>query len=193
MRLFAAVQLFLPRAGLFGSWLEGFKAIALYFSGHQVVMPLVRRAGGRPCSRCLVTVLSFLVSKRGVGFLPMALMAVLVLFGLWSLGKAAYLWYIAPALVAILLQMSTEAHERINLLHVLPMALGVVLLSLVLLPAGQGDDRLHGKGGQRSKADDHRLPVLYRAQKRVYHRQLRLLPDGLRAAWRRGGTQRVTP
>jgi hypothetical protein len=134
--LFAVVQAFLPRAGLFGGWLEGFKAIAMYFSGHQVIMPLY---GPQTVAlfAVLVTALSFMVSKRGVGFLPMALMAVLVLFGLWSLGKPAYMWYIAPALVAILLQMSTEAHERINLLHVLPMAVGVVLLSLVLLPAGK--------------------------------------------------------
>ena len=64
-------------------------------------------------------------------------MTVLVLFGLWTLGKGGYLWYIAPALVAILLQMSTEAHERINLFHVLPMALVVVVLSLILLPTGK--------------------------------------------------------
>jgi len=132
----AVLQLFLPRVGLFGSWLEGFKAIALYFSGDHVVLPLY---GAQAVSMFVVFVaaLSFMVSKRGVGFLPMALMVVLVLFGLWSLGKGAYLWYVAPALVAILLQMSTEAHERINLLHVLPMALAVVLASLLLLPNGK--------------------------------------------------------
>ncbi len=136
LALFAVVQIFMPRAGLFGNWLEGFKAIALYFSGTHVVLPLYgTQAAG--LFVLFVTVLSFLTSKRGVGFLPMALMAVLVLFGLWSLGKASFLWYIAPALMAILLQMSTEAHERINLLHVLPMAAAVVLLSLVLLPSGK--------------------------------------------------------
>ncbi len=132
----AILQLFLPRAGLFGSWFEGFKSFALYFAGTQVVMPLYG-AQAVGLFAFFVAVMSFLVTKRGVGFLPMALMAVLVLFALWSLGKAAYLWYIAPALVAILLQMSTEAHERIQPLHVLPMALGVVLLTLILLPAGK--------------------------------------------------------
>ena len=132
----SVAQLFLPHTGLFGSWIEGFKAIGLYFSGNDVVLPLY---GPQVVGLFVVfvSVLGFLVSKRGVGFLPMALMAVLVLFGLWSLGKARYLWYVAPALVAILLQMSTEAHERINLLHVLPMALAVVLISLVLLPGGK--------------------------------------------------------
>ena len=136
LALFSVVQIFLPHVGLFGNWLEGFKAIALYFMGNQVVLPLY---GTQVVGlfAFFVAVLSFMVSKRGVGFLPMALMAVLVLFGLWSLGKAAYLWYIVPALVAILLQMSTEAHERINLLHVLPMAAAVALLALVLLPAGK--------------------------------------------------------
>ena len=132
----AAIQLFLPRMGVFGDWLEGFKAVGLYFAGNQVVLPLY---GPQVVSlfTVFVTVLSFMVTKRGVGFLPMALMTVLVLFGLWSLGQGGYLWYIAPALVAILLQMSTEAHDRINLLHVMPMAMAVVLLSLIILPAGK--------------------------------------------------------
>jgi hypothetical protein len=132
----AVLQLVLPRLGLFGSWLEGFKAIAFYFAGDRVVLPLYG-AQAVGLFAFFVAVLSFMVSKRGVGFLPMALMVVLVLFGLWSLGKGAYLWYVAPAMIAILLQMSTEAHERINLLHVLPMAAAVVLLSLVLLPSGK--------------------------------------------------------
>jgi len=136
LSVFAIIQVFLPHGGVFGSWLEGFKAIALYFSGDPVVLPLYG-AQAVVLFTVFVTVLSFLVSKRGVGFLPMALMTVLVLFGLWSLGKGSYLWYVAPALVAMLLQMSTEAHDRINLLHVLPMALVVVLISLVLLPTGK--------------------------------------------------------
>ena len=134
--VFVLVQIFLPHGGVFGDWLEGFKAFALYFAGNQVVLPLYgTQAVG--LFACFVALLSFMVSKRGVGYLPMALMVVLVLFGLWSLGKGMYLWYSAPALAAILLQMSTEAHERINLLHVLPMALAVVMISLLLLPAGK--------------------------------------------------------
>ena len=136
LALFTVIQLFLPRLGVFGSWLEGFKAIGLYFAGNQVVLPLYA-AQVVGLFTVFVTVVSFLVTKRGVGFLPMALMTVLVLFGLWSLGKGGYLWYVAPALAAILLQMSIEAHERINLVHVLPMALAVVVLSLILLPAGK--------------------------------------------------------
>jgi len=136
LAIFTVIQLFLPRFGLFGNWLEGLKAIGLYFTGNKVVLPLY---GSQVVTlfAVFVTVLSFLTTKRGVGFLPMALMTVLVLFGLWSLGKGGYLWYVAPALVAILLQMSTEAHDRINLFHVLPMAIVVVALSLILLPAGK--------------------------------------------------------
>lgn len=134
--LIAAIQFFLPRMGVFGSWLEGFKAVGLYFAGNQVVLPLYGSQAA-VLFAVFVAVLSFLVTKRGVGFLPMALMTVLVLFGLWSLGKGGYLWYVAPALIAILLQMSIEAHERISILHVLPMALIVVVLSLLILPAGK--------------------------------------------------------
>ena len=133
---FAAVQFFMPRVGVFGSWLEGLKAIGLYFAGNQVVLPLY---GSQVAIlfAVFVTVLSFLVTKRGVGFLPMALMTVLVLFGLWSLGKSAYLWFVAPALIAILLQMSIEAHDRINVFNVMPMALIVVVLALLILPTGK--------------------------------------------------------
>ena len=75
--------------------------------------------------------------SKPAGFLPAALVVVLVMFGLWSLGKADLLWYVAPALVALLLQMAQAAHERINVLHVLPMALAAVLLALLLLPSGR--------------------------------------------------------
>ena len=131
----AILQLFLPRFGLFGSWWEGLKAIALYFAGNQVVLPLYGTQAVTLFA-VLVACSAFWYPSAAQGFYPWRF-GVLVLFGLWSLGKAAYLWYVAPALVAILLQMSTEAHERINLLHVLPMALAVVLLSLVILPAGK--------------------------------------------------------
>lgn len=136
LAVLAAIQFFMPRMGVFGGWLEGFKAIGLYFAGNQVVLPLYApQVAG--LFTVFVTALSFMVTKRGVGFLPMALMTVLALFGLWSLGKGGYLWYVAPALIAILLQMSAEAHDRINLIHVLPMAIAVVLLSLIILPAGK--------------------------------------------------------
>ncbi len=132
----AAVQFVLPNAGLFGDWLEAFKAMALYFSGYTIALPLF---GAQVASFMvvLITALSFIFAKRGVGFLPAALVVVVTLFGLWSLGKGNLFWYVAPALVALLLQMSQEAHEKINLLHVIPMALAAVLLAFVLTPANR--------------------------------------------------------
>jgi hypothetical protein len=134
--LAAAVQFFFPNAGLFGDWLEAFKAMALYFSGYTIALPLF---GAKVASfmAVLITVLSFIFAKRGVGFLPAALVVVVALFGLWSLGKGNLFWYVAPALVALLLQMSQEAHEKINLLHVVPMALAAVLLAFLLTPASR--------------------------------------------------------
>ena len=133
---FIVLQFFLPRMGIFSSWLEGFKAVGLYFAANRVVLPLYG-SDAAFLFAVFVSVISFLVTKRGVGFLPMALMTVLALFGLWSLGKAGYLWFIAPALIAILLQMSIEAHDRINILSVIPMALIVVVLALLILPTGK--------------------------------------------------------
>ncbi|MCE5344419.1 MAG: hypothetical protein LLF96_12675 [Eubacteriales bacterium] len=132
----AAIQFFLPNTGLFGDWLEAFKAMALYFSGYTVALPLF---GAQVASFMVVmiTTLSFIFAKRGVGFLPAALIVVVALFGLWSLGKGSLFWYVAPALVALLLQMSQEAHEKINILHVIPMALAAVLLAFLLTPASR--------------------------------------------------------
>ncbi|MDD3212290.1 MAG: transglutaminase domain-containing protein [Eubacteriales bacterium] len=131
-----AAQFFLPNAGLLGGWLEAFKAFALYFSGYTIVLPLYgAQAAG--LLTVLAAALSFLFSKRGVGFLPAALLAVLMMFALWSLGKGELFWYAAPALVALLLMMSQSAHEKINLLHVLPMALAAVVLAFLLVPSGR--------------------------------------------------------
>ncbi|MEA4928670.1 MAG: transglutaminase domain-containing protein, partial [Candidatus Limiplasma sp.] len=130
------VQFVLPGMGLLGGALEAFKALALYFSSYTVALPLFgAQVAGLLAT--LLAVLSYVFAKRGVGFLPAALVVVLVMFGLWSLGKADLLWYVAPALVALLLQMAQAAHERINVLHVLPMAVATVLLALLLLPAGR--------------------------------------------------------
>jgi len=134
--LAAAVQFFLPNTGLFGLWLEGFKALALYFSNYTTILPLF---GMQVASLLAVAaaVLSFLFSRRGVGFLPAGMLVLLMLFGLWSLGKGDLFWYAIPALVALLLMMSQAAHEKINLLNTLPMALAAVLLAFLLVPSAR--------------------------------------------------------
>jgi len=132
----AVLQFMLPGLGLLGAWVEAFKALALYFSSYTVALPLF---GFQVASLIAVlsAALSYVFAKRGVGFLPAALVVVLVMFGLWSLGKGDLLWYVAPALVGLLLQMSQGAHEKINILHVLPMALVTVLVALLLLPGSR--------------------------------------------------------
>ncbi len=134
--LFLAVQLFLPRMGVFGAAAEALKAMALFFNKLPVVMPLF----GGPVAGLLAVGLAFaafLFSKKGAGFLPATIIVVLVLFGLWALGKSSLVWYTLPALVALLLIISQTAHEKISILNVLPMALAVALLALLLLPAGR--------------------------------------------------------
>ena len=133
---FVLLQLFLPQFGVLGGWLEATKALALYFSSYTVALPIF---GTQVASllTVLTAVLSYVFAKRGVGFLPAALVVVLVMFGLWSLGKGNLFWYVAPALVALLLQMAQAAHEKINILHVLPMALVAVLATFLLLPGGK--------------------------------------------------------
>lgn len=136
LAVLVAAQFFIPNAGLLGTWLEAFKALALYFSGYTVALPLYGGAVAGLVTLC-AAVLGYVFAKRGVGFLPAAAVVLLVMFGLWSLGRGELLWYVAPALVALLLQMSQAAHEKINVLHVLPMALAAVLLAFLLLPAGR--------------------------------------------------------
>lgn len=132
----AVIQLFLPNAGFFGAAYEGIKAIALYLNGITTAAPLF----GSQIALLLgvgAALLSYAFSAKGAGFLPATILVVLVLFGLWSLGKPVYLWYALPALVALLLLISQTSHEKINLFEVLPMAAIVVALSMLVLPARQ--------------------------------------------------------
>ena len=131
-----AAQLLLPQMGLIGWAAEAFKAIALYLSGVTAAAPLFARQIALTLG-VGVAALSYLFSSRNVGFLPATIVVVLMLFGMWSLGRAQFLWYAVPALVAILLLVSQTSHEKSNLFEVLPMAAAVVLLAMLLLPSGQ--------------------------------------------------------
>lgn len=132
----ALLQLLLPSFGLFGQAAEAFKAVALYFSDVPSAAPLFSRQIALTLAVGLSAV-SYAFSSRSVGFLPATIVTVLMLFGMWSLGRAQYLWYALPALVALLLLISQTSHEKIDLFEVLPMAALVVVLSMLLLPAGK--------------------------------------------------------
>lgn len=134
--LLASVQFVLPGMGFWGSSLQALKAITLFVNGMDIAMPLV---GEHVALFLAVTVAAFcyLFSHKGVGFLPAALMIVLVLFALWALGKSTLVWYTLPALVALLVLISQTSHQKISLPNVLPMAFVVALLSLLLLPSGR--------------------------------------------------------
>lgn len=132
----ALLQLLLPAFGWFGMAAEAIKAIALYFNKVTGAAPLFAAQIGLTLSVGLAAV-SYAFSSRSVGFLPATILTVLMLFGMWSLGHAQYLWYAVPALVALLLLVSQTSHEKINLFEVLPMAAIVVVLSMLLLPAGK--------------------------------------------------------
>lgn len=132
----AAVQVILPRFGFFGSAFEAMKAIALYLNDVPAAAPLY-------ASEIAVTlavglsVVCYLFTSRSVGFLPATILVVLMLFGMWSLGQAEYLWFASPALAALLLLVSQTSHDKVNLFEVLPMAAVVVALALLILPAKQ--------------------------------------------------------
>ncbi len=141
---FLGVQAFLPNAGALGGALDAAKALMLYFNDLPAAVTLY---GAQVALLIAVVsaVLGFLFARRGVGFLPAAFLVVLVLFGLWSLGRAELFWWSFPALVALLLLLAQNAHEKINLLHVLPMALAAVLAAFLLLPrGGVSVEPLHG-------------------------------------------------
>lgn len=131
-----AVQPFLPGLGLVGQAYEGVKAIALYFSGVSSAVSLFSTQVALLMA-VVFALAACAFTSRAAGFLPATLMVVLTLFGLWSMGQARYLWYAAPALVALLMTVAQTSHEKIDLFQVLPMAVAVVLLALLLLPSGQ--------------------------------------------------------
>ncbi len=130
------LQLALPRMGLFGAAVETAKALVLKFSGLDAALPLF---GGQVALifGVLISLLSFMFSRRGLGFLPAATLVVVTLFSLWSLGRANLLWYTLPALVALLGLISLNSHEQITLATALPLAVIAALLGLLLLPPGR--------------------------------------------------------
>ena len=132
----AAVQFALPGMGFFGMAFEAVKAMALYFSEVPAAAPLFA-ADVALVLGILLSVVCYAFTSRSVGFFPAAVLVVLMLFGMWSLGQAEYLWFSAPSLVALLLLISQTSHEKTNLFEVLPMALAVVLAALLILPSGQ--------------------------------------------------------
>lgn len=134
--LAAGVQFALPGLGFFGRSFEALKAIALYFNDVTGASAMYASELALMFGISLAAV-SYAFTSRSVGFLPATIVVVLALFGMWSLGQAVYLWYAAPALVALLLLISQTSHEKINLFEVLPMAAIVVAVGLMITPAGQ--------------------------------------------------------
>ncbi len=134
--LFALVQLFLPRMGLFGQAVEAVKAFVLYLNGMTCAAPLYVTPLAVTLA-VLAAFVSYLFSHKGAGFIPATVLLVLVLFGLWSLGKHDFFWFAAPGLVSLLLITSQSTHEKINLFEVLPMAAILVALAMVLTPGGK--------------------------------------------------------
>ena len=130
------VQFALPGFGFFGRSFEAFKALALYMN--EVPGATVLYAGDIALLFGIAAAsLSYAFSARNAGFLPAAVVVVLTLFGVWSLGEARYLWMTAPALISLLLLVSQTSHEKINLFEVLPLAAIVVAAAMLILPAGQ--------------------------------------------------------
>ena len=134
--LAAASQLLFDGFGFFGRAFEALKAIALYFNDVPGAAAMYASDIALMLGIGLAAV-SYAFTSRNVGFLPAAMVVVLTLFGMWSLGQAEYLWYATPALVAMLLLISQTSHEKVNLFEVLPMAAIVVAVAMMILPAGQ--------------------------------------------------------
>ncbi len=130
------VQLFLPGYGLIGQTVEAVKAFALYLNGFNCAASLYRMPLALTLA-VLAALLSYLFSHKGAGFIPATVLLVLVLFGLWSLGKHNFFWFAAPGLVALLMIISQSSHEKINLFEVLPMGAVVVALAMLLTPGGK--------------------------------------------------------
>lgn len=131
-----AVQFFLPQSGLFGGSYEALKAVALYFSGVTSAAQLFATQIAAMLA-VFAALIAYSFSAKGVGFVPATVLVVMVLFGLWSLGKHDFIWYAAPALAALLLLISQSSHEKSNLFQVLPMALVLVLLGLFIVPSSR--------------------------------------------------------
>ncbi|NLO84352.1 MAG: hypothetical protein GX096_02850 [Clostridiales bacterium] len=129
------VQFFLPNMGLFGAAMDAFKAVELYFKG--ITPAVILFSGSITIVISIgVALVSYVFTRKEVGFVPAAIVVVLVLFGIWTLGETVHLWYALPAILALLLLVAQSTHEKINLFEVLPMAVIVVVLAMLILPSG---------------------------------------------------------
>ena len=132
----AVLQFALSGFGFFGRSFEALKALALYLN--DVPGAAVMYKGDIALLfGVVIPAVSYAFTSRSAGFFPAALVVVLTLFGVWSLGQAQYLWMTAPALAALLLLISQTSHEKVNLFEVLPMAAIVVAVAMLLMPSGQ--------------------------------------------------------
>ncbi|MBE5778965.1 MAG: hypothetical protein E7331_06480 [Clostridiales bacterium] len=124
---------FFPKGGLFVSIGETIKAVALYLNGVTSATLLFASRIGVVLA-IFSALLAYAFSARSMGFIPALLMVALVMFGLWSMGQHSFMWYAAPALIAVLLLISQASHERSNLFQVLPMAALLVVLGMLIAP-----------------------------------------------------------
>ena len=129
-------QFLLPNRGLIGDGLEALKALGLYITGVQTATPLFASEIGFALAAALA-IITYAFTSDSVGFIPMAVLTVGMLFGVWSLGQPQYLLYAMPALIALLTLISQSSHKNINLFKVLPVSFGIVLIAMLLMPTGQ--------------------------------------------------------
>lgn len=127
------VLFFFPKGGIFISTVECIKAVALYLNGVSSATLLFAPQIGVVLA-IASALLAYAFSARSMGFIPALLMVALVMFGLWSMGQHTFIWYAAPALIAVLLLISQTSHERSNLFQVLPMAAILVVLGMLIAP-----------------------------------------------------------
>lgn len=130
-----AELLFIPGGGAVARALVATgKALMLYLGGQQAALPLY----ALECTIILsvgISLLAYIVSSRGAGFMPALALVLLSMLGVWFAGRQDLLLYCLPSLCALVALYVQNVHEDMPIAKVLPVAAIVVALSFLILPA----------------------------------------------------------
>ena len=133
---FIISQFFLPANGFLGGWLEAVKALIFYINDVKGAVNIFSTQVAMMIS-VIIALLAYVLTGKNAGFLPAALLSIGVLICLWYFQKMSSIWYAAPSLIAVVLLLSQTMHSKINYFEVMPMATIVVVIAMLLLPAGK--------------------------------------------------------
>ncbi len=109
-------------------------AIYLKLTGQNAALPLY----GQSCALLFALafgLIGYFLSDKGAGFFPALTVSMVVLTVLWVTGRHDLIVYFLPAIAALVILYAGSVHDELPVKRVLPLALVLVLLAYLMVPA----------------------------------------------------------